>query len=153
MFSCCVAEGGTHVMPVCSADTAPVYYPLTVVDWCLTETDSMVTVTAPVCEETATVPNSQGVVDCFRTTSKVNGDMDFIVAYNPRLASRGHGYQMRTAAAANLESGRQTLSEVPTADEGLIATHAVFMLFGWMVFAPAAVFVSMHDLQLPSSLV
>jgi hypothetical protein len=139
LFSCCVADGGLHVQPVCSSPDASVYYELTIVDWCLTPGTSRVTVTAPVCDDNEQLTN--GKVNCFRTTSNANGEMDFIVAFNPNRIGN-HGYQMRTAAAVDLSAGVLTQNESDTADVGLIATHAIFMLFGWMVFAPMAIFVS-----------
>jgi len=138
LFSCCIADGGLHVQPVCSSPDAAVYYELTIVDWCLTPGTSRLVVTAPVCDDNAQFDN--GKVNCFRTTSKANGDMDFIVAYNPNRIGN-HGYQMRTAAAVDLSAGVMTQVESETADVGLIATHAIFMLFGWMVLAPMAIFI------------
>lgn len=141
LFSCCVADGGLHVQPVCSGADAAVFYELTIIDWCLTPGTSSVTVTAPVCDDTEQFAN--GKVNCFRTSSNANGEMDFIVAYNPNRIGN-HGYQMRTAAAVDLSAGVLTQSESDTADVGLIATHAIFMLCGWMLFAPMAIFVSLN---------
>lgn len=140
MFSCCLAPGKLHQLPVCEKEGADVYYALEVVDWCLTPTYSRVVVRAPVCEDDA-AGSVDGKVDCFRLTSKPNGEMDFIVAYN-KNGIRNHGYQMRTGAALDLNSGFQTQGESLVADTGLIATHAVFMLFAWMFLAPLAIFVS-----------
>ena len=67
--------------------------------------------------------------------------MDFIVAFNLN-AIVNHGYMKRTSAQVDLNAGFLTESEAPIADEGLIATHAVFMLIAWMLVAPASVFVS-----------
>ena len=139
LFSCCLAQGGLHVQPVCSTADASVYYDLTVVDWCLTPVSSSVTVSAPACDE-----NAQFTGNCFRTSSAADGTMDFIVAYNSNQVHTGHGYRQRTAASANLADGRMLGEESKIADEGLIATHAVFMLCGWMVFAPAAVFIARY---------
>jgi len=139
LFSCCVCEGGLHIQPVCSDS----FYDLTVVDWCLTPGSTMVSVTAPICN--INDDHSDGK-DCFRTTSKENGEMDFIVAYNENnyMIRKGHGYQKRTSSAVDLSKGKQTQSETGTADEGLVATHAMFMLCAWMIFAPGAVFIARY---------
>jgi hypothetical protein len=144
MFSCCVAPGELHVQPVCSDENDAVHYELTVVDWCLTPVSSRVVVNAPVCDDDYDAESSDGKVNCFRTASNTNGEMDFIVAYNPNRIGN-HGYQMRTAAAVDLSAGILTQSEAHVADTGLIATHAMFMLFGWCVLTPMAIFVSLYQ--------
>jgi hypothetical protein len=144
MFSCCVAPGELHVQPVCSDENDAVHYELTVVDWCLTPESSRVVVNAPVCDDDDDAESSDDKVNCFRTTSNTNGEMDFIVAYNPNRIGN-HGYQMRTAAAVDLSAGILTQSEAHVADTGLIATHAMFMLFAWCVLTPMAIFVSLYQ--------
>ena len=132
MFSCCIAPGGLHYVNECSnQETNPNHYDLEVVDWCLSETSSSVTVRAPACAE-----NNAEDKNCFRL-----GKSDFIVAYNPLSQDRPHGYQRRTSGQVDLNAGVLTQREAETADEGLIATHAVFMLIAWMLFAPWAIFV------------
>eukprot|EP00980_Cylindrotheca_fusiformis_P007158 scaffold1505_cov118-Cylindrotheca_fusiformis.AAC.8 len=149
LFSCCVAPGGLHVKPDCANENDNVYYELTVVDWCLTPTTSRVVVSAPVCSDNDDPAFVDGKVDCFRTASKANGEMDFIVAYNPNRIGN-HGYQQRTGAAVDLSVGILTQSESNVADTGLIATHAVFMLFGWCVLTPLAIFVSLQHWMGPT---
>lgn len=143
MFSCCVSPGQLHVQPVCSNENDAVHYELTVIDWCLTPESSRVIVSAPVCADDDDSAFVDGKVNCFRTTSNENGEMEFIVAYNHNRIGN-HGYQMRTGAAVDLSAGILTQSEAHVADTGLIATHAVFMLFGWCVLTPIAIFVSAY---------
>lgn len=67
--------------------------------------------------------------------------MDFITAFNTHSATV-HGFMRRTSAQLNLLDGMLTQGEAPVVEQGLIATHGLFMLFGWMIMAPLAVFVS-----------
>jgi len=159
MFSCCLAPGTNHKAPVCSQSTDDLYYELEVLDWCLTPTESSVTIRAPLCsgdDDNSSNANGEGAnqkqKNCFGTSSSPDGKMDFIVSYNPMSSTRPHGYQRRTSAQVDLMAGVLTESEVSTADSGLIATHGVFMLIGWMLVAPWAVFVSLDSCWLSSCL-
>ena len=141
MFSCCLASGKAQVMPECSTEDDGVYYKLEVIDWCLTQEKSEVVVQAPVCADDVTDANFDG--NCFRLTSdSSNDEIDFIVAYNVNGLTSPHGMNQRTNAKANLNEGIQTVAETTVSDTGLIVTHALFMLFSWMVLAPLAIFVS-----------
>ena len=138
-FSCCLAPGKHHMRPECAAPGDDVYYPLEIVDWCLSSSSSSVTVRAEVCgDDTA---DSEAGRNCFRMTSSPGGGMDFIVAYNTLMNNRPHGYQRRTNAQVDLNAGVLTQSEAGIADDGLIATHGAFMLVGWLLLAPWGVFV------------
>lgn len=158
MFSCCLAE--THPSrPRCLNSNDKVFYELEVVDWCLTEETSSVTVRAPVCYEPEMLnglestlpsvvkqasapsdPTDNDRIQCFRLTSTDDDRMNFIVSFNPNEFAN-HGYMRRTAAQVDLFAGILTQSEIGTADDGLIATHGIFMLLAWMVVAPAAIFI------------
>lgn len=142
-FSCCVAAGETHVQPVCAPESNPVHYKLTVFDWCFADSMTLLKIKADVCDDTETFTDGKPV-DCFRLESQADGQMEFIVAYNPDRIGN-HGYQMRIGAAANLRLGIITQDEAGVADTGLIATHAIFMLFGWGVLCPLAIFVSIFQ--------
>lgn len=146
LFSCCVAPGTMHNAPVCSGVDAPIYYDLEVTDWCLSLESSSVTVRAPVCDDDAVDGTFGDPRECFRLSSTSDGKMDFIVAYNPLAQNRPHGYQRRTSAQIDLKGGVLTSAESQISDEGLIATHAVFMLLSWMVLAPAGIFVGLSIL-------
>ena len=162
MFKCCLTQGGLHVLGGCSnPQDDDVYYGLEVVDWCLSAASASVTIRAPVCNgenndsndndsdqpalpamevsnHLSGKPKQGRRQNCFQITSST----DFIVAYNPFSASRTHGYYRRTQSQVNLYAGILTQSVGETADEGLIATHGVFMLVAWMLIAPWAVYVS-----------
>ena len=140
MFSCCVARGGLHAVPACADLGDDVFYELDVVDWCLSTSSSSVTIISTVCSDEDGDSDLQR--DCFRLSSTPEGKMDFIVAYNPFVQNRPHGYQRRTAAQVDLNAGVLTQSESELADVGLLATHALFMLVAWMICAPWAIFVS-----------
>lgn len=140
MFSCCLAPGTQHAAPICADSSNPIFYELEVVDWCLQNDQSLVTVRAPVCDD-----NYNDIGEgrtCFRLYSTEDRKMDFILAYNPLAQNRPHGYQRRTAAQVDLIAGVLTQAETQIADDGLIATHAIFMLLSWMILAPAGVYVS-----------
>ncbi|CAB9503323.1 Dual oxidase 1 [Seminavis robusta] len=146
LFACCLAMGPQHAEPVCSSVGDPVHYELEVVDWCLTSDTSSVTIRAPVCpdeldDSTISDETASDGVSCFRLNSEEDGTMDFIVAFNPNSMSRTHGYMRRTSAQVDLRAGILTQSEANVADSGLVATHGLFMLVGWMVAAPVSVFI------------
>lgn len=150
VFSCCLAPGTHHNAPVCSEPGDEPYYTLDVVDWCLSKEESSVTVRALVCkDDVGGNNNANGTIkECFEMSSTPDGKMDFIVAYNPLSNSRPHGYQRRTNAQVDLIAGILTQGEAQTADKGLIATHGVLMLVGWMLLAPWGVFVSFCESSL-----
>jgi hypothetical protein len=108
---------------------------------------SLVKINADLCDNSETFSEGEAV-DCFRLKSNPDGEMDLIVASNPKRIGN-HIYQMRIAAAVNLRVGIQTQEESGTAGTGLIATHALFMMFGWGVLSPMAIFVS--DFRMRSS--
>ena len=150
-FSCCLAPGTHHNVPVCAEPGDEIYYTLEVVDWCLSKEESSVTVRALVCSDDDVGSNNNVNAtsnECFQMSSTPDGKMDFIVAFNPLSNSRPHGYQRRTNAQVDLIAGILTKGEAQTADKGLIATHGVLMLVGWMVLAPWGVFVSFCDSSL-----
>lgn len=141
MFSCCLAPGTTHNAPECvSRADSDLYYSLDVVEWCLTGDVSSVTVRALVWSDNEDNTASSGK-NCFKMESTSDGRMDVIAAYNPISQNRPHGYQRRTNAQVNLKAGILTQSEGHTADSGLIATHGIFMMIGWLLVAPWAVFI------------
>jgi peroxidase len=147
MFFCCMMEGKMHIASRCAVPADPIFYELEVLSWCLTPEMSSVTIRAPVCDMTgANSNNGANSIDCFRLNSPTDNStkQDFIVAYNPNEAAN-HGYMRRTAAQVDLVTGILTQSEIGTAGDGLIATHGLFMLIGWMVVAPLAIFVSLHS--------
>ena len=137
-FSCCLAAGN-HAL-ACRNSGDDTYYELEVIDWCLSKEVSSVTVRAPICRDQEN--QSRARRNCFLLSSTPDGQMDFIIAYNPLSRYRSHGYQRRTAAQVDLRAGSLTQSEAEVADTGLIATHGAFMLFGWMICAPWGIFVS-----------
>lgn len=143
MFSCCLAPGTYHEKPLCSKSSDDLFYSLEITDWCISSETSSVTVRAPVCnnDETVAIDSGSEKRNCFRTVSTEDGAMDFIVAYNRVANSRPHGYQRRTNAQIDLTAGVFTQEEASTADDGLIATHGAFMLFGWLGLAPWGVFI------------
>ena len=93
---------------------------------------------APACSDN---PSEGGGDELQRDCFQLSPAKDFIVAYNPRAQGRTHGFQRRTHSQVDLFAGVLTQSEGGTADEGLIATHAIFMLVAWLLFAPWAIFV------------
>jgi hypothetical protein len=143
VFSCCLATGEKHVKPQCAYPNDKVYYQLAVVDWCLSTTQASVTIRAPLCNS-----NSQDgfaddqIRDCFNITSTPDRKMDLIAAFHPSDQDRPHGYQRRTSSQADLNAGVLTERESGSStDEGVIAFHAISMLFFWMILAPAGIFV------------
>ena len=136
---CCVAPGTGHAQPRCATSNDEVFYELEIIDWCLTPTSASVTIRAPACDDG--VGPFNGPVDCFRLSSTDDNLMDFITAFNPNSATV-HGFMRRTSAQLNFFDGMLTQGEAPVVEQGLIATHGLFMLFGWMIMAPLAVFVS-----------
>lgn len=144
MFSCCLAPGKKHIKPECADSKASVFYELEVVDWCLSTTQSSVILRAPLCnDDDMDGDTSQHASrNCFLQSSTADGEMDLIVAFNPSDQTRPHGYQRRTHVQVDLSAGSLTQAESVVADEGLLAAHAIFMLFVWMLLAPLGVFVS-----------
>lgn len=130
-FSCCLARGN-QAKPSCVDTEASVFYELEVVDWCCAESESSVTVKAPVCD-TGRQPSSDGKRDCFELASTPEGDIEMIVAFNPSDQNRPHGFQRRSSSRVNLSAGILTQLEGTLADDGLIAFHAVSMYVFWMV--------------------
>jgi hypothetical protein len=108
------------------------------IDACLSDTMSTVRVKAPLCDARETDQDS-GKVKCFKLTP--DSKMDFIVAYNPLSPIRSHGYQRRTGAQVDLSGGILTQIETGTVDSGMIATHGIFMLLGWLFLAPWGIFI------------
>jgi len=150
VISCCLAPGENHEVPVCLEPGDDLHYPLEVVDWCFSRDRSSVTIRALTCpsnqENNTLGGNSSTAHDdngsgCFEMQSTPDGKIDVMVAYNPLSSSRPHGYQRRTGAQIDLRAGILTRSEAPTVGRGLIATHGVFMLVGWVVLAPLGVYV------------
>lgn len=146
LFSCCLAIGTLHNAPQCvQPDDARAYYELEVTNACLSNTMAAVTVKAPVCATGEDQDGSDSIVlsrrTCFKTSSTPDGKMDFIAAYNPLSAIRPHGYQRRTSAQVDLTAGILTQEETETVDSGLIATHGIFMLLGWLILAPWGIFI------------
>jgi hypothetical protein len=154
MFSCCVAPGTLHGIPRCAVPGDEIFYPIEVAESCLTTDSSSVTIHAPVCMDPADDTSPEGpplkdpLRNCFRLSSTPNGKMDFIVSYNPMDLNRPHGYQRRTSAQVDLFAGVLTQRESLVTDQGLLATHAVFMLAAWMIFAPLGIFVSVVNVFL-----
>ena len=145
MFACCLAEGGLHVIGDCSTPEDNVHYELEVMDWCLSESSSSVTIRAPVCNDDFTLDehgSQQQPTSTKRNCFQLSTSADFIVAYNPLSGSRTHGYYRRTTSQVNLFAGILTQAESGTADEGLVATHGVFMLIAWMLAAPWAIYIA-----------
>lgn len=144
MFSCCLAPGKNHIKPECANSEAAVFYELEVVDWCLSTTQSLVTLRAPLCNDDDTEGDTSQDTsrNCFLQSSTPGGEIDLMVAFNPSDQTRPHGYQRRTHVQVDLSAGSLTQAESVVADEGLLAAHAIFMLFVWMLLAPLGVFVS-----------
>ena len=142
---CCVAPGTGHTQPRCATSDDEVFYELEIINWCLTPTSAAVTLRAPACDDT--VGQMNGTIDCFRLSSTEDNLMDFITAFNPNSATV-HGFMRRTSAQLNFFDGMLTQGEAPVVEQGLIATHGLFMLFGWMIMAPLAVFVSTRRIVL-----
>lgn len=138
-FSCCVARGN-QAKPSCVDSEASVFYPLEVVDWCLSESESIISVQAPVCNDEVKL-SSDGQRNCFALSSTPEGDIDMIVAYNPSAQNRPHGFQRRSSSRVNLKAGILTQLEESLADDGLIAYHAISMYIFWMFLAPLGVFI------------
>ena len=141
MFSCCLAPGTHHNVPQCisHSDSDP-HYSLDIVDWCLSSDASSVTVRTLICNDKEENAVSTGK-KCFQIGPTANGRMDLVVAYSTISQHRPHGYQRRTDAQVDLRAGIVTQDEAATADPGLIATHGVFMMIGWMILAPWGVFI------------
>lgn len=141
VFSCCLSVGGLHFIPPCLEETDPIFYPLEVISSCASGENTVVKLRIPACSDSAEVEDSS-TRRCFDMSSEPDGSIDFIVSYNLLAPNRPHGFQRRTSAQMNLRAGTLTEAEAGTADDGLIATHGVFMLFAWMILAPWAIFVS-----------
>ena len=138
MFSCCVAHSHFNSKPICAKPGDDVFYELIVTNWCMSKSSASVTVSTRLCG------NDEDGGGCFKTN--LGTTTNIIVAYNHVGQNRPHGYERRTNAEINLVSGSFD-GGGGVADKGLIATHAIFMLFCWMICAPAAVFVSIFRTQ------
>lgn len=143
LVSCCLAIGTLHNAPQCASPSDAVFYSLEVTGACVSRTMTSVTLRAQVCidDDAAEGNRDSDNQTCFRTTSTSDGRMDYIVAYNPLSQLRPHGYQRRTSSQLDLNAGIATQTETDTVDSGLIATHGIFMLVGWLFIAPWAVFI------------
>jgi hypothetical protein len=149
MFSCCVTPGTMHGIPRCAVPGDEIFYPVEVAESCLTTDSSSVTIRAPVCMDPADDTSPEGPLrNCFRLSSTPDGKMDFIVSYNPMALNRPHGYQRRSSAQMDLIGGDLTERESLVTDQGLLATHAIFMLIAWMICAPVGIFVSVVNVFL-----
>lgn len=89
-FQCCVADGKRHVRPMCADHNY-----LTVLDSCVSNGGSYVTVRAQLCSASE---NDSG---CFSH----DGERDFIAAYHPTDVNAAHGFSRRTSGATNLALG------------------------------------------------
>lgn len=138
-FSCCVARG-SHVVPGCLGEDDPSFYPLEVVDWCLDEEESSVTIQAEVCAGEGFGGKTS---NCFEPSSNGDGTINMIAAYNPSRV-RPHGFQRRTSTVVDLKAGILTAGESNVAQEGLIAYHAITMMVFWMFLAPIGIFVARY---------
>mmetsp|Transcript_13448 Transcript_13448/g.25308 ORF Transcript_13448/g.25308 Transcript_13448/m.25308 type:complete len:1223 (+) Transcript_13448:3-3671(+) len=138
LFSCCVASTSSYHVPQCLKPGDSNYYELEVADACLSKSMSSVQVKAKVCPDG---DDDSSTAACFRSTSTADGKIDFIVAFNPFTTVRSHGYQRRTSAQVDLSAGILTSVEQDTVDNGLIATHGIFMLAGWLFLAPWGIFI------------
>eukprot|EP00581_Thalassiosira_minuscula_P007700 CAMPEP_0183709744 /NCGR_PEP_ID=MMETSP0737-20130205/5727_1 /TAXON_ID=385413 /ORGANISM="Thalassiosira miniscula, Strain CCMP1093" /LENGTH=1527 /DNA_ID=CAMNT_0025937921 /DNA_START=98 /DNA_END=4681 /DNA_ORIENTATION=+ len=135
-FSCCVAQGYSHVRPECEGQNY-----LSVLDSCVSKNDggSYVMVRAKLCS-TANDSN------CFYD----NGDdLEFIAAYNPDDASAAHGFSRRQGGSTNLVTGTAATCSDDSAQAGLFALHGATLLIAWLVLAPIAIYVVRYKKDKP----
>lgn len=130
-FSCCVTIGSAHSAPQCANEEYKRYYPLEVVNSCVSEQSSFVTVRAPVCK-------SDGDERCFR---RPEAEIEFIAAYNPSNVVRPHGFSRRTSGRVNLMSGSGAAVASDSAQAGLFALHGAAMMVCWFVLVPSAIYI------------
>ena len=129
-FTCCVAETKTRAKPMCSEQEQS--YHLEIVNSCISQQESFVTIRAPLCET-----GSEEKDRCFNINE---GEIEFIAAYNPNGIG-SHGFSRRTMGSLDLNTGFGASAASSASNGGLFALHGGMMLIAWLILAPAAIWI------------
>ena len=141
--SCCVAPGTTHVTPTCFTEEEAGYYPLNVVDSCMTNTFTSINMRAPICPintNNGDGEQNSAASNCFNLFGMTeNRNIDFIAAYNTIDHTRPHGPSSRTSGKMNLSTGFVT--STGTRNLQVFSVHGCLMLFAWLFCAPLGIYI------------